>query len=547
MMQPVERKKKRTRKHGLGMLAAGACVLFCGILAAFLFWPKQEQEGTGSASAVEKLSGMETADTGILTDAAETADAEVLPDMETAEGTTAGTEEPPLATDVSPEADKPEETYGMLQVRAADELESVTVLIRGQEPWTVIRDEAGNMRLKGSEDWVVKERLADRIKDAMTILVYEDIVTEDPAEYQDRLAEFGLDDPYIVAEAHYTDGSGITVRLGDEIPIEKSVRYMLVDGDERLYAVSHSLAEDLEIDEESLHPVTQPEIYPVLLDRITVYGRDGKEKAEWRLRGAITDQDAGTNWELTAPVRYCADDTMIQNLKTSAGNLRMGVFLGDATEERLAELGLAEPDYTLELHMAAGSTGTVSDLGVYDVVEREASTVALAVSRSDNEMIDHVLFGDEIFTVSHFSLSAFLDADPADTMARYIAPVPLGSLESMTIEKNGITTEYTLERTGETDPETAEEKIICRKDGEEISREAFEAAYERLMTVTVSGSLPEGAEWKEPHTKYTFRAVSGGTHTAEFSEWDGLHDAVTLDGNTMFYLVQHGAEFTYEQ
>ena len=510
MIQPVERKRKRTRKHGRVMLAAAAFVFLGASIAVFFFRPGTETtEGAGNASV-------------------------------SAEAIAAAAE---FGYTVSPE--EPENTRGTLQARQADELESVTITRRGEESWTLIRDDAGEMRLKGSEDWVVKERLASQIRDAMTNLVYEDILTEDPAEYRDRLADFGLDDPYIIAEAHYTDGGEITIRLGNEVPVEESVRYMIVDGDDRLYAAAHSLAEDLEVNRSALHPVTQPEIYHVLLDRITVYGRDGKETAEWRLRGAVTDQDAGTNWEVTAPFRYAADETFIRNLKTSAGNLRMGIFLDDATEENLADRGLDEPEYTLELHMATGSTGTVSDLGVYDVVERESGTITLQISRSCNEMIDYVRFGDEIFSVSHdLTLAAFLDTDPADTAARYIAPTPLNSLESLTIEKDGETVVYSLERTGETDPETAEERIICRRNGEEISRDSFEAAYERLLTVTVSGTLPENAQWKKAHTKYTFRAVSGGTHTVELSEWDGMHDAVTMDGETRFYLIEHGAEFT---
>ena len=63
------------------------------------------------------------------------------------------------------------------------------------------------------------------------------------------------------------------------------------------------------------------------------------------------------------------------------------------------------------------------------------------------------------------------------------------------------------------------------------------------MTVTVSGKLPADAEWEEAHTKYTFRTVSGGTHTVELGNWDGMHDAVTIDGETRFYLIRGGAEF----
>ena len=527
-MQPVERIRKKSRKHGRLMLFAAVLVLLGGSIAAVCLWPRNKKDdGTVQGTVTVPASKIE----------------------EIIEDNGGITEDPAEDTDRSWKSmntvivEERKQIRGTLQDRNAEEVASVTVTRRGQAPWTLIRDESGGVYLKGSEGWTVKERLADQVLDTMANLVYEDIMTADPAEYRDRLAAFGLGDPYITAEVRFTDGQEMTIHLGDEVPVEERIRYMTVDGDERLYAVAYSLAEDLDVEQEALHPVNQPEIYPVLLDRLTVYGRDGQETAEWRLRGEITDQDAGTNWVITAPFRYPADEDVIQNMKTGAGNLRMGVFLGDATEDNLAQWKRAEPEYTLELHMAPGSTGTVSDLGVYNVTEREGGTVTLGISRSDNEMIDYVRFGDEIYKVSHLSLSAFVDANAEGTAARYIAPVPLNSLESITIEQNGETVTYTVERTGETDPDTAEEKVICRKDGEEISREAFEAAYERLLTVTVSGKLPKGAEWEEAHTKYTFRTVSGGTHTVELSSWDGMHDAVTMDGETRFYLICRGAEF----
>ncbi len=442
----------------------------------------------------------------------------------------------------------PETEYpgGSLLARDAGEIVSVTVTRRGQEPWKMTRDEDGNMRLDDAEDWTVRDRIAAVIGDAMANLVYADILTEDPADYRENLADFGLDEPYIIAEAQFSDGKSVTVRLGNAMETVEGWLYMTVDGDDRLYAVSPALADDLDYEKEMLHPVTQPEIYPVLADRISVYGKDGRIQAEWQLEGAVTDQDAGTNWMVTAPFRYPADDRMIENMKTSAGNLRMGIYLEDASEKHLAARGLDRPEYTLDIHMAAGSTGTVSTIGIYDVIERAESSVRMDISPSPNEMIDYVRFGDGIYSVSHLALSAFLDTDPESTAARYIAVTPLNSLVSLTVEQNGEATEYALERTGETDPETAEEKIICRRNGEEVPYDAFAAAYERLLTVTVSGKLPEDAKWKEAKTKYTFRSVSGGTHTVTLSDWDGMHDAVTVDGETRFYLFQGGAEFMFE-
>ena len=61
-----------------------------------------------------------------------------------------------------------------------------------------------------------------------------------------------------------------------------------------------------------------------------------------------------------------------------------------------------------------------------------------------------------------------------------------------------------------------------------------------MLAVTFSGVLPKDAEWSAPYKKYTFRTLSGGTHTIELSDWDGIHDAVTVDGCTLFYLIRDG-------
>ncbi len=61
--------------------------------------------------------------------------------------------------------------------------------------------------------------------------------------------------------------------------------------------------------------------------------------------------------------------------------------------------------------------------------------------------------------------------------------------------------------------------------------------------VTVSGRLPEKAEIGEAHTRYTFETVSGKTHTVVLSAWDALHDAVTVDGQTRYYLFRESMHF----
>ena len=452
-----------------------------------------------------------------------------------------------------------EETGGILFSSEPEEIQRVTIAIKAQEPWTMERiekssrtaetgEQADNAGIPAREEgeWLVTgtektadPEITDRITDALARLEYADVFTEDTSEYQERLEEFGLEDPKVTVNWFMKDGTEYRIRIGNAVePAEGDCYFMLVEGDERLYGVDTGTLQDLSMEKAILFATPTLSIRKALLDRITVLDGDGQTAAEWRLNGQITDQDAGVNWRVTYPFEYAADEEMIGNLLENAGNLLLGSWVGWATEERLAECGLKAPLWTLEFHQAEGATGTVTESGVYDVQDWEEETVRLTIGAARGEMTDYVLYDGSVYTMTHFSLTPFTGADPMAMTARYPVLTPLNSLLTMTIERDGAGTDvYEIVReTSETEGET----IQCLKNGTEIAYDAFDAAYQRLLVVTVSGTLPEDAKWGKAHTKYTFRTVSGGTHTVELSDFDGMHDAVTLDGQTMFYLIHGG-------
>ncbi len=436
---------------------------------------------------------------------------------------------------------------GAITQRNREDLDTLTVTKRGGETWTAKRQEDNTLLiLDGEESWQADETLGERLLDAAVNLTYEDILTEDRREWEPEKHEFGLDEPLITAGIRFTDGTGVTVSIGGSAdPDNDALRYMAVEGDDRLYAVSAGTAEELSVERELLRAVPRLTIRGVLLDRISVSGGNGDLLAAWELRGKVTDRDAAENWKITAPFTYPADYDAIQNLKDSAENLRLGTFVRKADEGSMEEFGFTGGK-TLTLHMAPGSTGTVSGSGVYDVNDWDEKTVTLEIGNAKTDMVDYVLYEGNVYTMSHFSLGVFTEADVLSTAARYPAATPLNSLESLLLERDGQeSVHYAVVRMEESETageseEATEETPRCLRNGEEISWETFAAAYERLLTVTVSGRLPDGFEPGKAHTKYTFRTVSGGTHTVELSDYDGVHDAVTMDGDTLFYLIKGG-------
>lgn len=452
-----------------------------------------------------------------------------------------------------PEIKTYEDTAETLLAHEADEVARIAVTLRSGEGWTAVQSVPGSLTMEDNPDFAVAAGYAASILNAARIVSCEAVLTDDPALYRDDLAAFGLDDPRLIAAVSYTDGSAITFRVGDAVSdADMGWLYMTVDGDDRLFALDRGTADDLTVDRALLYPVTQPVLHAARMDHITLTGADGDIIGEWMLEGSIGDADAADRWLLVAPVRYPAAADALTALKTNLAALRLGAYVGPATEENLTACGFAAPRLTIAVHQAAGSIGETSAAGEYALTDWPESEFILTVGGAQNADVDYILYEDAIYTGSHYLLSFFMDKDCADTLSRYIAPTALGNLERLTVETGAGTDEYVIIRTeqvAENNELVTDENghpvydYACTLNGEPYDYAALEASYARLIVATVSGPLPQGWTTQEPpHTTYAFCDISGDVHTVGFATFDALHDAVLVDGEAVFYLIKGGFE-----
>ena len=442
-----------------------------------------------------------------------------------------------------------------LTSHAMDEVERITVRLRSGEQWTVRCAADGTLWTEGDDSFQVNPKIAESMLDAAAVVIYYKVLSEDPAEYGERLADFGLTEPRAVVEIGYRDGSSITLRTGDKSSgIDDPFYYMMVDGDLRLYALDTETRDQLVMEKALLREVTQPTIHKARIDRVSIALPEGEYA--WQLRGGITDGDAADRWFLTSPVTYPADGEAIDRMRTNLENIRLGAWVASASRDNLTAYGFDAPRMVLTIHMAAGALGTVSELGTYDVVDWPESMVTITVGAAQSDMVDYVRVEDSIYLTSHFLLDVFMSVNPADTLTRYPVLTSLSNLSRLVIETSAGTSVYEVTRTEQVAANNdlvydEEGHIVCdvtvTKNGQEIGWGAFEAAYNDLLMVTVSGSLPKGwVQTEAPHTKYTFETVTGVTHTIELARFDAMHDAVIVDGCAMFYLINGGLHFALE-
>ncbi len=433
---------------------------------------------------------------------------------------------------------------------------SLTITRRGESPWQVVRDEEGYFVLQSDPKFRLSNTTTDELADVACILSCEEILSEDPAEYGEHLADYGLDDPHYIASIAYRDGTSVTLRVGSTAVHTNAWRYMTIDGDDRLFAFGRGMVENLFVSEASLREVEQPVLHKARINRITLTGPDGAVQAEWALTADITASDAIDRWQLTAPFVYPADATAMEGLLANAANLRLGTWLAPSTQENLTAYGFDAPRLSITLHMAAGTIAATDINGVSTPQDYPESSCTFLIGGTENDMIDYVRYGDSLYRCSHFTMQPFLDADPNATLSRYLLPVALGNLASLSIEQNGQRNVYVLTRT----ERVAENNdlvynadghvvhdITVTKNGAPMDYARFEAAYQSLVTATVSGILPQDAPAApSPHTVFTFADTDGSRHTVALSSFDALHDTVIVDGHEAFYLIKGGFRLNIE-
>ena len=455
------------------------------------------------------------------------------------------------ARETVPSSQSHADTAVALMTHEADEVAQIAVTLRSGEGWTAVQGPPGALTVQGDPAFRMSEGSAAELLNATRIIACTAVLTDDPAVYRDHLADFGLDEPRLVARIDYTDGASVTLRVGDTVTEDDaSWLYMTVDGDDRLFAIDRGTVEVLTVDRSLLYPVTQPVLHQARFDRITLTGAGGAIIGEWALEGSIGDADAEERWRLVAPVRYPADASAISSMKANLASIRLGGYVGPATPENLTACGFDEPRLTITIHQAEGSFGTVGLTGEYTVTDWPESTVTLTVGGASTGDIDYVRYEDAIYTGSHYLLALFMEKDYASTLSRYLVPTALGNLAGLTVDTAAGTEEYVITRT----EQVAENNELvtdmnghivydyaCTLNGEPVDYETFSASYARLIVATVSGRLPPG--WTSeaaPHTTYTFYDVSGDVCTVALADFDAMHDAVLVDGEAVFYLIKGG-------
>ncbi|MBN1777626.1 MAG: hypothetical protein JW811_05845 [Clostridiales bacterium] len=417
-------------------------------------------------------------------------------------------------------------------------LDIITVTHAGGESYTLVYQDGilSLMTDTGSLEPISAAISDSFIKYATTIYV-EDTLARDESEVADQLSAMGLAPPQIKATAVFTDGSEITVRLGDSL-FDTTYHYYQWSGDDGVYLCNAGVYETFAYTADMLRTVVQPPISASLVERVSIRHGDG----EPIVCGFETD-GTGT---LESPFIYPMDAEAVQALITAISNFRLGARLLPLTDETLALYGLDAPQAVIRIDQREGLYSDVTSGGAFISYTMEPSAITLTLGDADGEFFRFCGYEGTCYRVSSFLVSAFIKADAKNYAA--LNPADMGDVTILGITVrtgNGaleLRASYTENVLPNNELETDEDgnivytaEVSC--NGEPIAAAAFDALADRLKQLIVSGRLdgaaaPDGT----PRWQLILTTAQGKTRTLAAYPMDSFQDILTVDGVALHYI-----------
>ncbi|MBQ8539863.1 MAG: DUF4340 domain-containing protein [Clostridia bacterium] len=367
-------------------------------------------------------------------------------------------------------------------VYSADSEAVEKVSVKGEEEFTLIK-KGDEWVMEGVEGVKVDKTFADTLVKSLC-----NIQSPMKAEGGMSLADYGLEDAAVTATLDFGSKTK-TISIGNE---SGEYRYLKMEGDWDVYIVS------------------QPDLYMVFLEKI----------------------------------KYL-DNTVLQMYADKVKTLEYKDIVLEKTEDGWLEK--APYNASADADRVKSILDEMSDISALEIVPRDEAELedatAVTVTLNDGEKLAFEVSGsflsyentDYMYRVAE-NETAFLNITGFDLVGKYVAPIAINEVSSISFVSNEGIIEFKLEA-----PDS--EAPVFYKNDTEVSNEAFRGFYQTLMGLmfTKEGSVEGMVEYS-----ITFTKTDNSTYAVQFLPISESEYAVDINGTKGFVVNKKSVTDIFE-
>ncbi|MBE6862519.1 MAG: DUF4340 domain-containing protein [Ruminococcus sp.] len=420
-----------------------------------------------------------------------------------------------------------------VDVKNADDEYTVTMIEKTEE------GAAATYTIKGFESLPLSTSVVGTIPNNASGLASTAIAAEDSSS----LAKFGLENPVITADIHYTSGKDVTLLIGDTAPNGSDV-YVKTSDSDMVYTVAssylanyHKTVYDL-VDKVVLEEPAE-DVYPIIKSvRIERDDIDYDMLLEYDENSDDDEFMGGTTAThvMTQPTyAYLTIERSMDITNGMFGLTAEDIHCLMPAESDIAEAGLTDPFCTVTMSCDDGNT--------YVLKMSEPYT-----DEDKNTMHYAMLEGTDIIYILSAETAKWGVIEPIDVTSRFVMGTYVWYISDMKLSGKDIeTAEIKVTPKENEESENSSSKsdgYTVTSNGEVVDSEHFREFYALLIKAAAEEfALDTPVPDEEPILAITYTESYGNTtQTIEFYEYSPLKALIVIDGESKYFCAKSFAE-----
>lgn len=407
----------------------------------------------------------------------------------------------------------------------SEEIQSVQIQYNG-ETYTMEKDGDG-FAIPELEGLPADNTRFTYLANAASTLVASRLVEED----ESKIAEYGLDDPLSLVDIQYTDGSSVSLAVGDEAP-GSSGNYLLFDG--KIYLVSSS---NVSYFIKDMYSYLSTGIVDTLIDSssgslsvdptsLTLGGSHNDPEVVIKKYTSTQNTNTLTTYGVTSPKQRDADSEVVSTLLTDLSGLSASsAVVIHPTQEQIAEYGLDNPYLTVEL--------------AYKDSESKRYEVSFRCSAANEEGIAYLMKDgvDVIYQISDTQTALSWYNYTYEDIISVMNILPyINDVSSVELELYGQS--YLFELSGEDD------ELVITYQGQTLDTDIFRKLYQLLLSIKNDEYVEEPPDVSTLTSigslTYNYKSDSRPSDRLDFYEYSARQFYLSYNGDIEFLsLISH--------
>lgn len=416
------------------------------------------------------------------------------------------------------------------------EIESVNVK-NADDEYTVVKsgvsetNSAAVYTIKGYESLPLETSIIGTIPNNATGLASTAIAAEDSSE----LAKFGLENPAITADIHYTSGKDVTLYIGDTAPNGSDI-YVKTSDSEAVYTVASSYLANYSktvYDLVDTVVLAEPEedVYPIVKS-VSIERDDIDYDILLEYDETSEDEDylGGTSAThvMTSPTfAYLTIERSMDITNGMFGLTAEDIYCIMPEESDIAEAGLADPFCTVKMSCDDGNT--------YTLIMSEPYT-----DEDKNTMHYAMLEGTDIIYILSAETAKWGVIEPIDITSMYVISTYVWSVTDMKLWGKDIeTAEFKItpkENADSDEYDSKSEGYTVTRNGVTVDSEHYREFYALLIKSSAEEfALNTPIPDEEPILAVEFSEnFTNTTQTIEFYDYSALKALIVINGESKY-------------